>query len=77
MAMACNMSRESGCCDQSPQSTCHKTLPAAHPARCPPSRRGTIEACERSLMRLGTDAIHFYLLHWRGDVPLEETHAGD
>ena len=41
------------------------------------TRRGTIEACERSLMRLGTDAIALYLLHWRGDVPLEETHAGD
>jgi diketogulonate reductase-like aldo/keto reductase len=35
--------------------------------------RGTVEACERSLMRLGVDEIDLYLLHWRGDVPLEET----
>jgi diketogulonate reductase-like aldo/keto reductase len=37
------------------------------------TRRGTIEACERSLMRLRVDAIDLYLLHWRGDVALEET----
>jgi diketogulonate reductase-like aldo/keto reductase len=37
------------------------------------SRRGTIAACEGSLRRLGTDRIDLYLLHWRGDVPLEET----
>lgn len=37
------------------------------------SRRGTREACERSLKRLGLDAIDLYLLHWRGGVPLEET----
>jgi diketogulonate reductase-like aldo/keto reductase len=30
-------------------------------------------ACERSLRRLGTDTIDLYLLHWRGDVPLQET----
>lgn len=30
-------------------------------------------ACENSLRRLGTDRIDLYLLHWRGDVPLEET----
>jgi diketogulonate reductase-like aldo/keto reductase len=35
--------------------------------------RGTIEACDRSLMRLGVDEIDLYLLHWRGAVPLEET----
>lgn len=35
--------------------------------------RGAIEACERSLRRLKTDYIDVYLLHWRGDVPLEET----
>jgi len=35
--------------------------------------RGTIEACNRSLMRLGVDEIDLYLLHWRGAVPLEET----
>lgn len=32
-----------------------------------------IEACERSLRRLGTDRLDLYLLHWRGNVPLEET----
>jgi diketogulonate reductase-like aldo/keto reductase len=37
------------------------------------SRRGTIEACERSLRRLGTDRIDLYLLHWRGRYPLAET----
>ena len=37
------------------------------------SRRGTIAACERSLMRLKTDRIDLYLLHWRGSVPLEQT----
>jgi diketogulonate reductase-like aldo/keto reductase len=37
------------------------------------SRRGTVQACERSLKRLRTDRIDLYLLHWRGGVPLEET----
>ncbi|MBC2886815.1 aldo/keto reductase [Ochrobactrum sp. CM-21-5] len=37
------------------------------------SREGTIEACERSLERLGTDRIDLYLLHWRGRHPLQET----
>jgi diketogulonate reductase-like aldo/keto reductase len=37
------------------------------------SRKGTIEACERSLKRLETDRIDLYLLHWRGSVPLAET----
>ncbi|MEZ3498844.1 aldo/keto reductase [Pantoea sp. KPR_PJ] len=32
-----------------------------------------VEACERSLHRLGTDRLDLYLLHWRGNVPLEET----
>lgn len=36
------------------------------------SRRGTIEACERSLRRLRTDRLDLYLLHWRGRIPLEE-----
>ncbi|HKN00631.1 MAG TPA: aldo/keto reductase [Candidatus Binataceae bacterium] len=40
------------------------------------TRRGTIAACEASLARLGTDRIDCYLLHWRGQVPLEETIAG-
>ncbi|MEN0105090.1 MAG: aldo/keto reductase [Pseudomonas sp.] len=37
------------------------------------SRRGAIEACERSLKRLRTEHIDLYLLHWRGQYPLEET----
>lgn len=32
-----------------------------------------IAACEASLRRLGTDHIDLYLLHWRGNYPLEET----
>jgi diketogulonate reductase-like aldo/keto reductase len=38
--------------------------------------RGTVRACEESLKRLKTDRIDLYLLHWRGDVALEETLAG-
>lgn len=37
------------------------------------SRRKTIAACERSLKRLATDRIDCYLLHWRGNSPIEET----
>lgn len=37
------------------------------------SAKGTIEACERSLKRLGTDRLDLYLLHWRGSHPLKET----
>ena len=37
------------------------------------SRRGAMEACERSLKRLGIDCIDLYLLHWRGSIPLAET----
>ncbi|WP_077048524.1 aldo/keto reductase [Pseudomonas sp. KK4] len=37
------------------------------------SREGIPAACERSLQRLGTDHIDLYLLHWRGQYPLEET----
>ena len=37
------------------------------------SRKGAIDACERSLKRLGTDRIDLYLLHWRGSVPFAET----
>ena len=40
------------------------------------SRAGTVDACERSLRRLGTDRIDLYLLHWRGSVPLAETLEG-
>jgi diketogulonate reductase-like aldo/keto reductase len=39
------------------------------------SRRGTIDACERSLKRLKTDHIDLYLLHWRGSHPFNETIA--
>ena len=39
------------------------------------SKRGTIQACERSLQRLGTDRLDCYLLHWRGQTPLAETVA--
>jgi diketogulonate reductase-like aldo/keto reductase len=39
------------------------------------SRHGTIAACERSLMRLKTDRLDSYLLHWRGSHPLSETVA--
>jgi diketogulonate reductase-like aldo/keto reductase len=34
---------------------------------------GVPQACERSLRRLRTDRIDMYLLHWRGNVPFEET----
>jgi diketogulonate reductase-like aldo/keto reductase len=40
------------------------------------SRKGTIEACERSLKRLKTDRIDLYLLHWTGSHPFAETLAG-
>jgi diketogulonate reductase-like aldo/keto reductase len=36
-------------------------------------RRSAVEACERSLKRLGTDHLDLYLLHWRGQIPLAET----
>jgi diketogulonate reductase-like aldo/keto reductase len=39
------------------------------------SREGTIEACAGSLARLKTDHLDCYLLHWRGEHPLEETIA--
>ncbi|MCH6264378.1 aldo/keto reductase [Neobacillus citreus] len=34
------------------------------------------EACENSLRRLQTDHLDLYLLHWRGQIPLEETFEG-
>ena len=37
------------------------------------SRRGAVAACERSVRRLKVEYIDLYLLHWRGDVPLQET----
>jgi diketogulonate reductase-like aldo/keto reductase len=40
------------------------------------SRKGTVQAAERSLKRLKTDRMDLYLLHWRGGVPLAETLAG-
>ena len=39
------------------------------------SKRGTLAACEQSLVRLQTDRLDCYLLHWRGSHPLEETIA--
>ena len=39
------------------------------------SRRGTIQACERSLKRLGVEQIDLYLLHWPGAHALEDTLA--
>ncbi|WP_342477242.1 aldo/keto reductase [Paenibacillus sp. FSL H7-0350] len=35
-----------------------------------------ISSCEASLKRLGTDHLDLYLLHWRGNIPLEETVEG-
>ena len=37
------------------------------------SRRGTVEACERSLKRIGTEQLDLYLLHWPSSHPLEDT----
>jgi diketogulonate reductase-like aldo/keto reductase len=37
------------------------------------SRRGTIQACERSLKYLGTTHLDCYLLHWPGNHALEDT----
>lgn len=39
------------------------------------SRKKTVTACERSLGRLRTDRLDCYLLHWRGEFPLEDTFA--
>ena len=40
------------------------------------TRRGTVEACQRSLKRLGTDYVDLLLLHWPSRYPLHETVAG-
>jgi diketogulonate reductase-like aldo/keto reductase len=40
------------------------------------TRTGTVAACERSLRRLGTDRLDLYLLHWRGEIPLEKSLEG-
>ena len=37
------------------------------------SRKAMRKACEDSLRRLRCDRIDLYLLHWAGNVPLEET----
>ncbi|MDI5891695.1 aldo/keto reductase [Halomonas rhizosphaerae] len=36
-------------------------------------RDSAIAACEASLARLHTDHLDLYLLHWPGNIPLEET----
>jgi diketogulonate reductase-like aldo/keto reductase len=40
------------------------------------TRKGIARACEASLGRLATDYVDCYLLHWRGDVALDETMRG-
>ncbi|AXK40655.1 aldo/keto reductase [Crenobacter cavernae] len=39
------------------------------------SKKGTKQACEKSLKRLQTDRLDLYLLHWRGNVPFRDTLA--
>jgi diketogulonate reductase-like aldo/keto reductase len=39
------------------------------------SFEATFAACDRSLARLGTEKLDLYLLHWRGEYPLNETVA--
>jgi diketogulonate reductase-like aldo/keto reductase len=36
-------------------------------------RKSAVSACDRSLLRLGSDRLDLYLLHWRGSIPLAET----
>ena len=38
--------------------------------------RNLVNSCEASLKRLGTDCLDLYLLHWRGQIPYEETVRG-
>lgn len=40
------------------------------------SRKGVVDACERSVRRLGLDYVDLYLLHWRGNHPLAATVEG-
>ena len=35
--------------------------------------KGVVRACDRSLRRLHTEYVDCYLIHWRGDVAIEET----
>ena len=37
------------------------------------SAKGTIEACEKSLTRMGVETMDLYLLHWPGRYPLADT----
>ena len=40
------------------------------------STKGTIQACERSIARMGYEYIDCYLLHWQGSYPYEATLEG-
>ena len=40
------------------------------------TRQGVIDACHRSLKRLKTDHLNLYLLHWPGQIPLDDTLEG-
>lgn len=40
------------------------------------TRQGVIDACHRSLKRLKTDYVNLYLLHWPGQIPLDDTLEG-
>jgi diketogulonate reductase-like aldo/keto reductase len=37
---------------------------------------GVRKACERSLRRMRVEYLDCYLLHWRGDIPIEDTMRG-
>ncbi|AQS85949.1 MAG: aldo/keto reductase [Acetobacter aceti] len=37
------------------------------------SAKGVLKSCTDSLKRLRTDHMDLYLLHWQGNIPLEET----
>ncbi len=40
------------------------------------TRAGVVRACERSLQRLRTEYVDCFLLHWRGEIAIDETMAG-